>query len=92
MNEKIFKRLIDESHGKILSVTFTKLDGSVRTLTGRVGVKKYLKGGERTTSPHKYAILYDVQKKAYRNVAYDRIKSIRTEGVAINPRTLKWVT
>lgn len=41
--------LIKTSNGKMFTVMNIKKDGTERTYNGRLGVKKYLKGGESTT-------------------------------------------
>ena len=74
------QELIERSHGHFFTVRFIKLDGTERVLTGRTGVTRYLHGGQRTTDPAQYAIVYDVYAKGYRAVAYDRVLEIRMEG------------
>ncbi len=87
MNEATFKvkskrnllRAIAEAQdGKVFTVTFVKKDGTVRTLNGRLGVTKHLKGGENTVA-HKqeYLTVYDMQKGDYRNVNLDTVMSLR---------------
>ena len=66
--------------GRICRVEFVKKDGSLGTVQGRTGVKKHTKGGERTTDPDQYIIVYDF-KKGYRNVAIDRITTFNGQSI-----------
>jgi len=56
------------SKGKFFTVTFTKKDGTTRVMNCRLGVTKYLKGGESTLNPNDYITVYDVQSKGYRAI------------------------
>jgi hypothetical protein len=61
--------LLATTYGKIFSVTFEKKDGTMRKLTGRLGVKKYLNNGHNTTAHiQKYLTVFDIKKREYRNV------------------------
>lgn len=79
--------------GLIGTVTFIKKDGSRRVLTGRMGVKKHTVGGQRTTDPDKYLIVWEVNnaqgftgREAYRNVNIFTIESLVLGGVTYIPR------
>ena len=72
--------IITGSGGKFVSVTFTKKDGSIRQLTGRLGVTKHLKGGVSTLNPEQYITLYDVVNKGYRAINRATIKSVKANG------------
>jgi len=74
-------QLLLSSGGKFITVTFTKKDGSLRTLTGRLGVTKHLKGGVSTLNPDQYVTIYDVQNSGYRAVNRSTIQSVTCEGV-----------
>ena len=45
---------IAQSKGKFITVSFIKKDGTARTLNGRIGVTKHLKGGTSTINHAKY--------------------------------------
>jgi hypothetical protein len=77
--------MLNIEDGKFVTVTFKKKDGSIRTLTGRSGVKKYLKGGKSTLDPNKFFILYSVQDKGYRAIAKDRILAVKSHGEVYDP-------
>ena len=68
--------------GKIFSAIFTKKDGSERKIVARLEVKSHLKGGELTydAAAHNNLIVFDMQKKDYRTIAFDRLHSIKFGG------------
>ena len=73
-------QLILDSDGRFVTVEFVKKDGTVRTLTGRMGVKKHLKGGVSTLDPNQYITIFDVRKLAYRAVNRSTILSVSING------------
>lgn len=82
----MIKQFINETSNKFMSVTFIKKDGAVRTINGRLNVKKYLRGGSATVDLNKFLIMYSLQDKGYRAIAKDRILSVSTDGVIIQAR------
>ena len=66
------------SNGGFFTVKFTKKDGSLRTLNGRLNVKKYLKGGTLNYDPKafNYIIVYDVVSKDYRTVNVETVTEL----------------
>lgn len=76
-------QMIEQSSGKMVSVEFTKKDGTLRTLNGRLGVTKHLNGGTRTTDPSQYICIYDVKNKGYRSINKDTIKKISVDGLTV---------
>jgi hypothetical protein len=66
-----------ESNGRIFTVTFLKKDGTIRTLNGRIGVTKYLKGGTSTLNPEEYITVYDLQSKGYRAINRSTIIDVK---------------
>ena len=78
----ILRAIALAQEGKIFTVVFTKKDGTERTLVGRLGVTKHLKGGENTvTAYEQYLTVFDMQKQQYRNVNLDTVKSLRCNGL-----------
>ncbi len=73
--------MIDQSNGKMVTVSFIKQDGSLRVLNGRLGVKKYLKGGKATVDAKEYISIYDVQNKGYRSINRNTIVALRMQGI-----------
>lgn len=66
-------------NGLIGTITFEKLDGSIRVLNGRIRVNKNVKG-TGTTSPYVIKV-YDVQKeggkvKGWRTVKPEKVMTI----------------
>lgn len=78
--KEFIRQLLDNSHGKFFSVKFIKADGSERLLTGRLGVKNNLVGGENTVKHiDKYLTVYDTKIKQYRNVNLETVKEIHLQ-------------
>ncbi len=79
------EKVLDESRGKIVGVTFIKKDGSERTLVGRIG-KRYSPtgtdplGGKAARRGRGLFTIYDMQKQAFRMVNMDTVISIRAGG------------
>jgi hypothetical protein len=65
----------------MVTVTFIKQDGSTRILNGRLGVKKYLKGGKLNANTAEYISIYDVQNKGYRSINRNTIVALRMQGI-----------
>ena len=72
-------KVIENSNGKILTVVFVKKDGSERVLNGRIGVKKYLAGGKKTTG-EEYITIFDLKNGGYRSVNKNTVKEVRFGG------------
>lgn len=72
--------IIDGTNGRIFSVVFIKKDGTQRRMVARLGVTKYLKGGNATLDRNQYIIAFDMVKKAYRAINRDTIVSVEAMG------------
>jgi len=70
---------IKDTKGEFFTVTFVKKDGTTRTMNARLGVKRYLKGGELPYDPAERGLLpvFDVQKNEYRIVNIPTIISAK---------------
>lgn len=77
---KNLEKIIQSSNGKIITVKFIKKDGSERVLNGRLGVKKFLRGGEKTVDPSKFITIYDLQNQGYRNINRETILEVKLGG------------
>lgn len=78
--EAIFNEVSD---GKFFSVRFTKrTTGELRKMVCRVGVKKYLSGGQVKYNPRDKGLLsvWDVENKGYRSIPIDGVVSITVHG------------
>ena len=80
MESRALASIIAESNGKIVNVTFTKKDGTLRVMTCRLGVQKHLKGGESTLDADKYLTVFDMSKQGYRAINKDTIVSVKASG------------
>jgi hypothetical protein len=82
---RTFLKEIPKSH--LFTVIFEKKDGSLRQMTGRRDVRKYLKGGESTIA-HKKNLqsLYDTGAKDYRCFDTNKVLLIRGEGFELKVR------
>jgi hypothetical protein len=72
----------NEVKGNFFRACFLKKDGTIREMTARFGVKKYLKGGELTYNPEErgYIVVFDVEKQAYRTINMDKLIFLRYNG------------
>lgn len=67
------------ARGRIFRVTFVKrTTGELRDMNCRLGVTRYLRGGELPFSPKEknLIIVYDVKKKGYRSISLDNVHQI----------------
>lgn len=69
----------NEVKGNFFRACFVKKDGTIREMTARFGVKKYLKGGELSYNPesHNYIVVFDIEKKEYRTINLDKLVYLR---------------
>jgi hypothetical protein len=74
-------KILESTDGKFVTVSFIKKDGTPRTITGRLGVTKYLKNGKSTVNHDKYVILYSMQDDGYRCINKDTITSVVFGGI-----------
>ena len=74
------KELIKQSKGLIFSTSFIKKDKTVRILTGRLQVTKYLKENAKKQpyDPSKYNLqrVYDLKAKGYRMLNFNTLLSL----------------
>lgn len=69
--------------GSIFTAIFIKrTTGELRTMRCRVGVKKYLHGGELPYDPMEKGLIpvYDIDKADYRTIPIDAIKELHHHG------------
>jgi len=70
-------------NNRFFTITFVKKDGSLRTINGRLGVKKYLKGGKATLDANKFLIVYSMADGGYRAINKSTIVSIKQDGILL---------
>jgi len=82
LNRVNLKSMIERQDGKFCSVDFIKGDGTKRTLTGRMGVRAYLAGGENkvVTDERPYMTMFDIQLRQYRTVNLSSMTELRASG------------
>ena len=76
------KGVIKNSDGHFITVKFVKKDGSIRTMNCRIGVTKYLHGGEyKAGKTHPELIpVYDMVAKGYRSINTEKVLEIHANG------------
>ena len=73
---------IKKANNTIFSVEFIKKDGSVRTMTARLNVKKGIKGTGMSYDPIEKGLLpvWDMQKNAYRMINLQTVTKLQIKG------------
>jgi hypothetical protein len=83
VSRAVVSYMINQSQGTFIGATYTRKDGSVTTLNGRLGCK--LNTCRQKTTPPADArfelfTLYDVKRKGYRSISLDRLERITLKG------------
>ena len=81
-NENIQKALRTLIKGKFFKVEFVKADGTLRTMNGRMGVHKYVKGTGKTP-PADSVVMYLEALKTYRSFKLDHLISLKCGSLEI---------
>lgn len=84
-NPATVEAIVRESKGRFMTIEFIKANGEVRTINGRIGVHwhgipavaRHSMGGKQ------YLLVWEVRTRSYRNIALDRVRSIRTQGLKV---------
>lgn len=79
----LMANLIDQSNGKFFACTFIKKDGTIRQMTARLGVTKYLKGGKSNVDSSKYITVFEPSSGKYKNINRDSILALSIAGVEV---------
>ena len=76
-----FRKFVGDE-GKLFSVTFKKKDGSLRTMTARLGVRKYLTGGgsKFDAEPRGMVRVFSIGDMGYRTVTTENIVKLKAYG------------
>lgn len=82
MNNITKNTLFSLLKGEFFSVDFIKEDGSVRHLSGRLNVRKYIKGTGKP-APEDSILLYVPAIKQYRSFKINRLKQIKCGKIEI---------
>ena len=83
LNRCRIRELLIGEGDRIVSIDYVKLDGKLRTLTGRRKVTAFLKGGENKVESvdRPYLTMFDIQLQEYRTVNLSTVTSIRASRV-----------
>lgn len=87
MTSRELASVIEQSAGRILTVTFRKNDGSTRVINGKIGVKFDLKGGPSYVDYNRYVLIFDLGKKGYRSINRDSIIEVKYDKKVWNSQT-----
>jgi len=70
------------TNGRIFNITFTKVNGEIKTINARLGVKKNLKGKGLSYDPVSRGnlIVYSMNDKGYRTIKIGNILRIKCNG------------
>jgi hypothetical protein len=73
---------IKNTDGKFFTAVFKKKDGSKRVMNGRIGVTRYLKGGEnKVVRPdNSYITMFDVHAQGYRTLNLATLEELHLNG------------
>jgi hypothetical protein len=79
-----FKEFVGDN-GKLFSVTFTKKDGTTRSMVARLGVKSQLKGKGMLYSPESRnnVVVFSMKDRAYRTINVDRLIKVKAFGEVV---------
>lgn len=82
MKTQEMKKLVGS---KIFSVIFVKSDGTKRKMHCKVGVKKYLNGGQKTYDDNEanHLTVFDLKSRGYRTVNLNTLIQIKANGKVI---------
>lgn len=76
------KALMKRTRGEFFSVQFIKKDGTVRDMVCRLGVTKYLKGGELAFDPEEKGLMvvYEMNVEGYRMININSLRQLKIDG------------
>lgn len=70
-----------QGSGRFFSVLFVKADGTIRKMTCRGGVRKFLKNADAAPrkEPEGVFVVFDVKAMEYRSIPMERILALRAD-------------
>ncbi|QDP46478.1 MAG: hypothetical protein GOVbin4342_3 [Prokaryotic dsDNA virus sp.] len=76
---------IQKAENTIFSVTFTKKDGTIRTMVARLNVKKGVKGTGMAYNPIEKGLLpvFDMQKNGFRMINLKTVTELTIKGEGV---------
>lgn len=80
-----FRKFVGDE-GKLFSVTFEKKDGTLRTMTARLGVHKYVTGGGSKFDAEANGMVrvFSMRDNGYRTVTTEKIVKLKAYGRVLN--------
>lgn len=78
-----FRSFVQSLNGRFVTVDYVKKDGTPRTINGRTGVTKHLKGGECRNKNEEALVIYSIKDKGYRIINLDTVTGIRANNMSI---------
>ena len=80
-----FRKFVGDE-GRLFSVTFTKKDGTLRTMVARLGVRKYLTGGgaKFDAEPRGMVRVFSMGDLGYRTVIVENIIKLKAYSQVLN--------
>ncbi len=76
--------LINNTNGKIFTVSFLNKAQQVRTINGRLKKTTSTKGGRNNATELGYITMWSMQDKGYRNVNKQTLTGLKTAGQSFN--------
>lgn len=78
-------KILSESKGRIVTVSFIKDNGYSREITGRVGVsfKGKPASHRQDSAKRRFFLLYSMRDRGFRRIDVDRVVSIKMDGLYI---------
>ena len=82
INRTKLEGFLRRTNGLIFTAVFTKVDGTLRALNGRLKAQVNLAGGvNKTVKPSNgYITMFDMQKHAYRTLNLETVQQVRFAG------------
>lgn len=84
---QLMKTLIDSTRGRFYVVEFLKLDGSLRKMRTRTGVKKGIKGNGLPNTKENILRTYDLSIGQWRSINLETVQSIKCGKVLFEENT-----
>lgn len=77
----VIAKLVDVSGSRIVTIDYVSADGTVKTINGRLGVRKHVKGTGKTADSAKYLTVYKMQAASVTGGGSQHYRTIRRDSV-----------
>ena len=73
---------------KIVGIKFVRVDGTLRTMSARIGVKSHLRGGQKSYDDrdHGLVTVFDMNQNGYRSIKAENILQLTVNGKVVYSR------